>query len=116
VQIDHKNESLLAYAKRAFIASEDGHFALDTIRNSFWFCVIGLVALGLQTFVGWTEANGGGTLLVWLLTAVEYAILIADVIWFLSRLAVGTYRVVLRARSEIARMRSGPLDSTHEAH
>ena len=116
MQSSAQSESLLTYAKRSFVASEDGHFALDTVRNSFWFFVIGLVALGLQTFVSWTETNGGGTVLVWLLTAVEYAILIADVIWFLSRLAVGTFRVVMRARTEILRMRDGLSDSTHEAH
>ena len=99
---------------RSLLSSDDSEFVVETIRNSFRFCAIGLVALGLQTFVGWAEGNGASKVLVWLLTGVEYAILFADVVWFLSRLVVGTYGVILRARGEMARMRVDPLQSTHD--
>lgn len=89
-------------------SSDDGHFAVDTIRNVFWFCVIGLAALGLQNFVAWTESSGGSAALVFLLTLVEYAVLIADVVWFLSRLIVGTYKVLLRAYRDVIEARSSP--------
>ncbi|MDD5058907.1 MAG: hypothetical protein PHQ60_13640 [Sideroxydans sp.] len=82
-------------------ATDDGHFAIDTIRNVFWFCVIGLAALGLQNFVTWTEQHGGSAVLVLLLTSVEYAVLVADVVWFLSRLFVGSYKIVIRAYQDI---------------
>lgn len=86
---------------RKFLGTEDGHFALDTIRNVFWFCVIALSALGLQSVVSWASEKGASNFIVITLTGVEYALLIADVIWFMSRLVVGTYVSVKSTFAEI---------------
>lgn len=97
-----RSDSAEGFVKR-FLGTEDGHFALDTIRNVFWFCVIALSALGLQSVVAWADSNGASHFIVVILTGVEYALLIADVIWFLSRLVVGTYVSVKNTFGEVRR-------------
>ena len=84
-----------------FFATDDGHFAIDTIRNVFWFCIIALSALGLHTLVTWMSSKGVSNFIIIILTGTEYALLIADVIWFISRLAVGTYVAVKATFHEI---------------
>jgi hypothetical protein len=82
---------------------EDTHFAIETLKNLFWFCVIGLAALGLQNFVVWIEANNGSKGLVALLTIAEYCALVADLIWFISRLVADSTKAIFRAVADIKR-------------
>lgn len=81
--------------------SEVGHFALDTIKNVFWFCLLGLAALAVQLFIQWLERKGAFPLIVSIVTGVEYALIFSDLIWFLSRLCVNTVKAVVRAAREI---------------
>jgi len=60
--------------------SQDGQFAINTIKIVFWFCVIALSALGLQQIVEWEEARGASKPIIYALTAMEYVVLVADVV------------------------------------
>ncbi len=107
---------------RKFLSTEDGHFAIDTTKNVFWFCVIALSSLGLESLVKWEQAKGASNAIVYVLTGAEYAVLGADIIWFLSRLALSTYIGVTKVINEIKKYRkrltnsasasSTPLDSS----
>jgi hypothetical protein len=87
-------------------SAEDVHFAIDTIRNVFWFFVLGFIALGIQSYVRWLEAHGASFVLIALFTTAELALIFADVGWLLSRLTVSTYKFALRAKAEIADARA----------
>lgn len=85
--------------------SEDGHFAIDITKNVFWFCVIALSALGLQTIVEWEQTKGASNFIIFSLTGIEYAVIIADIIWFLSRLALSTYLGIMKVINEFKKYR-----------
>ena len=89
-----------------FISSQDSHFAVDTVKNVFWFCVIALSALGLQSLVEWEESKGASSFTISMLTYVEYAVLFADIVWFMSRLITSTYINVRKAIEEISNYKS----------
>jgi len=90
----------------SFLSSEDGHFIVDTLRNVIWFVLIALSALGLQLIVQWAEGNGASNFIVLILTGAEYALLVADVIWFLSRLGVTTYLAIMNTFSQLNKNKS----------
>jgi hypothetical protein len=102
------NHSLNKQKKNLFtilLNSEDSHFAIDITKNVFWFCVIALSALGLESIVEWEQTKGTSKLTIYLLTGVEYAVLIADISWFLSRLALTTYIGIMKVINEIKKYR-----------
>ena len=82
------------------LTAEDGHFAIDLIKNSFWFCVIGSAALGLEVFIAWLKAQGASDFLQQALTVTKIVLLIGDVVWFASRIVLGAFNAVVRAYSE----------------
>jgi len=105
-ETEHKIQLNLKSLFGFLFGPEDGEFVADTIKNVLRFCLIGLAALGLQAYVIWMKQNGADQFVTALLTAVEYLLLIADVVWFVSRLAVSVYKSVISARAEIAQAKS----------
>ncbi|NBA95492.1 hypothetical protein [Pseudomonas sp. R5(2019)] len=81
--------------------AEDVHFAKEMIHNVFWFLTIGLATLGLEHLVQIAEDRGTSQSIIVTFIIVKYAMLAADVIWFLSRLIVGTYGVCARAYKDM---------------
>ena len=87
----------------AFIrSSEEWSFAKETFKNVVIFFGWAFVALGIQTFVAWLEAEwSAGPYIVGGAVIIEVAIIVADVVWFVVRLTTDTVKTMVRSYYEV---------------
>jgi hypothetical protein len=74
----------------AVASSRELHFVKDTLKRVFIFVVIALSAVGLHACVEVLKEHEVSVAITAALTAVEYLILVADVVWLAKPLVIET--------------------------
>lgn len=79
-----------------FWSAEDYEFFRHTAKNVLIFLSIAAVALCLNFFHNFLKNNFDVSVVVlYAILVVEYTLLIFDVIWFVCKIAIDTYRSIL---------------------
>lgn len=89
---------------RYFDSSPEWSFAKNTVKRVFVFTLIALSAVGLNSIVESLKAGGAPTWLTFALSAAEFVLVVADVLWFVKPLLLEiseTLRSIFRGAAPV---------------